>query len=136
MKLILQKEVTGCGIACVTMLSNRSYAQARKIAARHGIFAADRRLWSDAHYVRHLLAQLKIKVAKVEKPFTAWNRLPNCALLAIKWHREKGIPFWHWTVFIRDKERNYVLDPKQGLKNNRRTDFGRIKPKWFIEVAL
>jgi hypothetical protein len=25
-----------------------------------------------------------------------------------------------------------VLDPKKALCTHRRTDFGRIKPKWFI----
>ncbi len=135
MKPVVQEEVTGCGIACVAMLSNRSYAQARKIASGLGVFAADPKLWSDTGHVRKLLGHLKINVAKVEKTFAGWHRLPDCALLAIKWHQEKGIPFWHWTVFIRDGKGSYVLDPKKGLKNNRRTDFGRIKPKWFLEVT-
>lgn len=133
---VIQQEPTGCGIACVAMLSNRSYTQTRKIATGLGIFAADLKLWSDTGHVRRLLSHLDMKVAKVETPFKGWNRLPDCALLAVKWHKEKGIPFWHWTVFVRDGERSYVLDPKKGLKNNRRTDFGRIKPKWFLEVTL
>ena len=30
--------------------------------------------------------------------------------------------------------RFYVLDSKKTLRKNRRTDFGRMKPKWFIPV--
>ena len=69
-----------------------------------------------------------------EQEFHSWGRLPDLALLATKWHLEKGAPFWHWVVFVRERERSYVLDPKKALKTNQRTDFGRIKPKWFIEV--
>ena len=61
--------------------------------------------------------------------------MPDCALLAIKWHREKGKPFWHWVVFVRDGEDEYVLDSKKALKSNVRTDFGRMNPKWYIEVG-
>jgi len=60
--------------------------------------------------------------------------LPDRALLAIKWHLEKDIPYWHWVVFVRDTNNEYVLDSKKALKQNVRTDFGRIKPKWFIGV--
>jgi len=132
----MQEERTGCGIACVAMLSNQSYQHARKIAKQLGISAEDPELWSETMYVRKLLAYLKIKISDREKPFQDWNRLPDRALLAIKWHVENGTPFWHWTVFIREGQRTYVLDPKKALKNNLRTDFGRMKPKWFIEVFL
>lgn len=133
-KPVLQEEKTGCAIACVAMLSGLSYARAKGIAGRLGIAASDPKLWSDTAHVRKLLAHLNVKVSAREKPFKSWNELPDRAVLAIKWHREKGIPFWHWTIFIRDAEGGYVLDPKKALKNNIRTDFSRMKPKWFIEV--
>jgi hypothetical protein len=60
--------------------------------------------------------------------------LPNQALLAIKWHVEKTGPAWHWVVFVREGPRAYVLDPKKALRANQRTDFGRMKPKWYIEI--
>jgi hypothetical protein len=28
-----------------------------------------------------------------------------------------------------------VLDPKKSLQTNRRTDFGRMKPKWYIPLG-
>lgn len=30
---------------------------------------------------------------------------------------------------------HYRLDSKQALTQNGRTDFGRIKPKWFIGIS-
>jgi hypothetical protein len=61
--------------------------------------------------------------------------LPARALLAIKWHREKGRPYWHWVVFVRERGRAYVLDSGVALKRHVRTDFGRMKPKWFLAVT-
>jgi hypothetical protein len=37
-------------------------------------------------------------------------------------------------VFVRDASGVCVLDPKRALRTNRRTDFGRMKPKWFIRL--
>ncbi len=136
MKPVVQEEKTGCGIACVAALAKISYAAMKKIAYEEGISASDPRLWSDTGYVKKLCAIMGIEVGKTQSSFKSWERLPDCALLAIKWHQDKGTSFWHWTVFARDKKKYYVLDPKKNLKINQRTDFGRIKPKWYIEVFL
>ncbi len=110
-----------------------SYKQAKKAANGQGIYANDPMLWSDTKHIRSLLHHFGIKTSQTETPFENWKSLPDHALLAIKWHLEKGQPFWHWVVFIRE-DREYVLDSKKALKNHVRTDFGRIKPKWFIKV--
>jgi len=56
------------------------------------------------------------------------------ALLAIKYHQEKGHYFWHWVVFKRSAGKPVVLDSAAYLEKNERTDFESIEPKWFIEV--
>jgi ABC-type bacteriocin/lantibiotic exporter with double-glycine peptidase domain len=134
LKPVIQQEATGCGIACAATLAGISYSKAKKLANSLGIFAQDCRLWSDTSAVRKLMRHLKINLAKNEKVFRGWDNLPDRALLAIKWHKEKGIPFWHWAVFLRQGGQACVLDSKKSLKKNIRTDFGRIQPKWFIEV--
>ncbi len=136
MKPVVQEEVTGCGIASVAALAKVTYSKAKKTANQMGIFSEDHTLWSDTDYVRQLSRRFGVKLGKGEKPFQEWDKLPDCAFLAIKWHLENGKPFWHWTVFVRDNKEAYVLDPKQSLKSHKRKDFGRIKPKWFIEVML
>jgi hypothetical protein len=82
------------------------------------------------------LKKLGIKTGASETTFKNWHALPDCALLAIKWHKENGIAYWHWVVFVREGKNEYVLDSKKSLATNIRTDFGRIKPKWFIEVNI
>lgn len=131
---VVQREPTGCGIASVAAVAGVSYARAKAVAAALGISATDERLWSETAYVRRLLARFGRRAARSPRPFRSWPSLPDCALLAIKWHVENGRPFWHWVVFVREKGRSYVLDSKRSLRRHVRTDFGRMKPKWSLAV--
>ena len=133
---VIQEEKTGCAIASSAAIAGISYKEARRIANGMGVYAEDSVLWSGTNYTRRLLARLGVKVGNKEIPFTNWVSLPNCALLSIKWNLQNGQPFWHWVVFVRDGDRKYVLDSKKSLKSNIRTDFGRMKPKWYIEVNV
>lgn len=135
MKPVVQLDRTGCGIASVAVLAGVSYAHVKRVANRLGIFACDSRLWSETGYVRRLLKQYGIRPAGTEVPFTSWEALPDLALLAIKWRKEQGRPFWHWVVFWRGPRGLVVLDSKRALRRHVRTDFGRMKPKWFIPVS-
>lgn len=135
MRPVVQLERTGCGIAAVATMAGVSYRQAQRIACCLGIFANDRRLWSETAHVRRLLREYRLCPASTEQPFRSWSRLPDLALLAIKWHREHGEPCWHWVVFVRDHEGERVLDSKRSLKCHVRRDFGRMKPKWYLAMA-
>lgn len=135
MKPVIQLEPTGCGIAAVAAIAGVSYQRAKSIANALGIFAEDSRLWSETAYVRRLLKHMGYSTAPSERAFRSWRSLPDVALLAIKWHRERGRPFWHWVVFVRANGGACVLDSKKSLHNHVRTDFGRMKPKWLIPVA-
>ena len=135
MKPVLQMERTGCGIASVAAIAQVSYLKARLVASSLGIHARDEALWSDTSHVRRLLRHFGFSASPRERPFRSWDALPNLALLSIKWHLEQGRPYWHWVVFVRQADQAYVLDSKKGLRCNRRTDFGRMKPKWFIWVT-
>ena len=133
-KPVVQLERTGCGIAAVAAVAGVSYRRAQRTANGLGIFAGDRRLWSETGHVRRLLREYGLRAASIERPFRSWNSLPDLALLAIKWHREQGRPCWHWVVFVRDCAGERVLDSKRSLKRHVRTDFGRMKPRWYMPV--
>jgi hypothetical protein len=134
MRPIIQLEPTGCAIASVATIAGISYGKARSVAAALGVSALDERLWSDTSHIRRLLKHFNIRAARSEVPFRSWDELPRLALLATKWHLAKQRPFWHWVVFVRDPRGARVLDPKKSLRRHARTDFGRIKPKWFIVI--
>lgn len=135
MKPVLQLDRTGCGIASAAALAGISYAKAKSIANRLGIRAEEEALWSSTSPVRRLLRRLGLRARRGETRFRSWRALPDLALLSTKWHLERGCPYWHWVVFVREEGGAYVLDPRKGLRSNRRTDFGRIRPKWFIPVG-
>ena len=134
MKQVVQEEKTGCGIASSAAIAGLTYEETKQIANGMGIYAEDQSLWSDTQYVRSLLAELGVDTDKEEKSFISWESLPDCALISTKWHLEKGKPFWHWAVFVREGGEQYVLDSKKALKSNIRRDFGRMTPKWYIKV--
>ncbi|WP_303291231.1 hypothetical protein [Marinobacter sp. SS5-14b] len=135
MEVVVQEEVTGCGIAASAALAGLSYAEAKGRANALGIYASDTSLWSDTEYVRKLLREWGVSVSPKETPFESWERIPDKALLAIKWRMEHGKPFWHWVLFVREAGQGMVLDSKKALRSNIRQDFGRIKPKWYIEIT-
>jgi ABC-type bacteriocin/lantibiotic exporter with double-glycine peptidase domain len=135
MSPVVQEETTGCGIAAVAMLAGVTYRRARSIAQELNISVADERLWSSSYDVRQLLAYFDITAEEGHTTFVSWERLPSRALLAIRWHRRGGGAYWHWVVFWRGPQGPVVLDSKRSLRTNERTDFGRIKPKWYIEVG-
>lgn len=132
---VVQEEVSGCGIASVANILGKSYGEMKAIANGMGIQAEDERLWSDTRYVRRMLARFGVKTSEHEVPFESWDRLPDLALLAIKHRREGDRHFWHWVVFRRRGGRAVVLDSAAYLPENVRTDFGAMRPAWFIEVG-
>lgn len=134
MNPVVQQDRTGCGLASVAALARRDYAAVKRAAARLGIVVTDPQLWHDPRPVRRLLAHYRLPAGRAEETFQSWDALPDLALLAIKWHREPAGPAWHWVVFVRTAAGACVLDPKRALRTHRRTDFGRMKPKWFIRV--
>jgi hypothetical protein len=133
MRPVIQQDRTGCAIASVAALTNQSYAAVKKAATALGIAVENPQLWSDPAPMRRLLSRYRLTASR-EKDFVSWETLPDRALLAIKWHREKTGPAWHWVVFAREASGSYVLDSKKALQTHRRTDFGRMKPKWFIRL--
>ena len=135
MRPVIQREPTGCGIASVAALAGVSYTTAKRMANHMGIVAEDSRLWSETTLVRGLLKRYRLRASPGEMPFVSWSALPSPALLAIKWHREGRLAYWHWVVFVRDSNRAYVLDSSRSLTRHVRKDFWRMKPKWFIEIT-
>ena len=131
MKPVVHEEITGCGIAAVAAAAGVPYRQAQQAAKSLGIFADDKELWSQTHHVRKLLKHFGIRTSSRETRFhDHGNHFQTLPYSSVKWHLEDGKPFWHWVLFVRENGRSYVLDSKKSLRQNIRTDFGRMKPKW------
>ncbi len=128
--LVLQEETTGCGFACVAMITNSTYQEIKALANSQGMFAEDEALFTTTNYVRKLLSDLGLQPGEEEVTFTDWDTLPPLALLATKYRIENGTPRWHWSVYTNQPPR--VLDPAAYLEINERTDFENIDVEWYI----
>lgn len=135
MQPVIQEEISGCGIASVANILGKSYLEIKKVANDMGIFATDKSLWSDTHYVRQLLKKFHVDASHDELPFTTWENVPDLALLAIKHSSKGGLNYWHWVVFKRVNGESFVLDSASYLTENKRIDFDEMDPKWFIECT-
>lgn len=131
---VIQEETTGCGIASVANIVGKSYQEMKQYANAMGIYADDKSLWSDTHYVKQMLLTFGVQVSDVEIPFKSWHELPQTALLAIKYHCDKEINYWHWVVFKYIDGQTIVLDSASYLPSNIRRDFDAMQPKWYLEV--
>ena len=85
MKPVVQLERAGCGIASMAVLAGVSYAQAKHVANRLGIFADDPKLWPETDYVRRLLKEYGFQAARNEVSFASWE-----ALLILHYSRSNG----------------------------------------------
>ncbi|OOH71863.1 hypothetical protein [Leptospirillum ferriphilum] len=136
MNPVVQLDRTGCAIASVAAMMGMSYPDMKSLARSLGVTPEDNALWTSTSSIRTLLAHVGVKAGPEELPFTTWERLPDLALLAIKWKIQDGNPSWHWVVFVREDRGPVVLDSKKGLRTNVRRDFGRMRPKWYIPVDV
>jgi hypothetical protein len=68
---VVQEETTGCAIAAVANILGKTYSDMKAIANGMGIYASDKALWSDTHYVRRMLANAGVQTSSSEEPFVA-----------------------------------------------------------------
>jgi len=124
MRRVIQRDITGCGLACIAMLSGKSYSEVRKKAMDklgfedHGVF------YTNTSQLVSLGREFSLNLGKRRRKFKGYDALPNIAILAIN-YREKS-DTWHWVIYHKSSTKEYVLDPKKSIKNNKRTDLSRI----------
>lgn len=129
-----QEDITGCAIACTAWITGNSYDVVKTTTEKIGISITNPKLWSDINPVRTILTEFGITLSANPTEFTGWQFLPETSLLAVKYHLENEIPHWHWVVAVKTTNEAFVMDPKKALRTNIRTDFGRMKPKWYWQI--
>ena len=139
MRRIIQKDTTGCGIACVAMLTRQPYSKIKELLLKMPGFTEDDYFYTDASDLRALVlaaSKHKVILAKRMRKFTCWSNIPDKSLLAIKYKKGKNKQKsrWHWVVFNRINNSEYVVDPSKSVETNKRTDFIKIKVKWHLPV--
>ena len=125
MKLVTQKDYSGCGIACLAMITNSTYDRVKNsvFLGRHrnrGFYTSHTQL------IEHLNSkniQNSGKLVRCPRDF----RNLDCTAI-IKTNVTKG-GYWHWIVWDFAKQR--ILDPKVKpyLERN-------LRPKSAIKIYL
>lgn len=132
MKRVLQQDASGCGLACVAMLANASYAQVKDEALKLPHFTLEDTYHTQGIDLRILLNRFHIQCGKRLVRFSEWNRLPDCCVLAVNYNERYQM--WHWVLFLRVGPDSYVLDPRKTILSSKRRDFGRMKPFWYLKI--
>jgi len=130
MKRIIQEHGTGCGIACVAMIAGSTYAEVMNVARQlFGWPASQRSFYTSSGQLRQLLEVFRVP-SQQGRAVRNWSSLPDAAVVGI--NHNKNYDTWHWVVFCRAEEGEFVLDPRS--KRDKRTDFGRMSLRSYIPV--
>lgn len=132
MRRVKQGDPTGCGFACIAMLSGASYDEIKNIAITDLDYEGSGDFYTGTRELRYLASKNNVELGKRRRTFKSLDALPETAILAIN-HEDK-LDTWHWVVYCRKPNEEYVYDPKKSIKSNKRTDFGRMKIKWFLPI--
>lgn len=129
MRRIVQKDPSGCGIACAAMIAGATYAAARKSAIELGIVENEPPHNTESRDLIALLGSLGVTACRGRR-VSHWSSLRMLSIVGINYRAsDEG---WHWVVYVPNPQGGYVLDPNTRIQANRRTDFSRMKPHRYI----
>ncbi len=108
MRLIRQRDTTGCGLACVAMIGGITYRQAKQLifpnaTAKQRSFSTTKEQLQEA--LRGLGFQVADRLVRVPRDI---SRLRPSAILKV--NVKAGGSAWHWIVW--DHKRQRILDPR------------------------
>ncbi len=125
MKIVSQRDRTGCGLACVAMVTGQTYYQVRrKYHVNHKVNKIAFDYSTNARDLHNLSELVSPKMISVKK----WDTIPDFAIVAIGNRKSGG---WHWVVFERKDGIGVFYDP---WKVKVRTDFGRVNLKAYVPI--
>lgn len=122
---IVQEDDAGCGIACVAMVTGKTYRQAKRFFLERIFLPTDRKPHTRHYQLRRALRKLGIATEK--RLFRKWRSIETLSVVPINRRSDTG---WHWVVFVPNGARPYILDPMPG-KGRRRYDFRGMKAHGF-----
>lgn len=132
-KRIIQDDATGCGLACVAMIVDETYAEVKKVALDNGFFENKRTFYTISSDLITLLDYFRVK-AKKERKGSHWLSVQSVSIVAINFRKNSNS--WHWVVYVPDENQGYVLDPHKKIKNDKRVDFSRMRLRSYIPIEF
>jgi ABC-type bacteriocin/lantibiotic exporter with double-glycine peptidase domain len=120
---VQQEDEEGCGIACVAMITGKTYPQAKRYFLERVFLPTERKPHTRHYQLRRALRMLRIATEK--RAFRNWREIESLSIVPINRRQDGG---WHWVVYVPNCVRPYILDPAPG-KNKRRYDFRGMKAR-------
>jgi ABC-type bacteriocin/lantibiotic exporter with double-glycine peptidase domain len=120
---VQQGDEEGCGIACVAMVTGKTYPQAKKFFLERVFLPTERKPHTRHYQLRRALRMLRIATEK--RAFSNWRSIESLSIVPINRRLDGG---WHWVVYVPNNGRPYILDPAPG-KGRRRYDFRGMKAR-------
>ncbi len=109
-RLIKQTDETGCGIACVAMITDRKYKEIKDLLmAQEGWKKPDRKLYTRVNQLTQLLNNLGVSSKK--KKSKSFEEISGVSIVGID--RQNG-GYFHWVIVIKDSHRFIIIDPEYG----------------------
>jgi ABC-type bacteriocin/lantibiotic exporter with double-glycine peptidase domain len=132
MRRVKQEHKTGCGIACVAMITDSQYSEVLDEARELFQWPEnDRSLYTSAKQLAALLSRFDF-LAKRGRMVRKWSSISDLAIVAINYNQKTQT--WHWVVFERKLGCGFVYDPHS--KSEVRTDFSRMRLRSYVPVIL
>jgi hypothetical protein len=131
MRRKVQRDATGCGIACAAMLAGVTYAAAKSRAIALGLVENRGPFYTGSAELQELLGSFGVNCLR-GRMVARWESVPSPAIVAINY--QAAFKTWHWVVHVSSHRGAYVLDPRGMIKAARRVDFNRMRLRSFIPV--
>ena len=132
LKRVVQKDATGCGLACIAMVAGVSYTQAKKAAVKSRVVDENQPYYTNSGQLARILEELGGSAEKGRR-LSHWSSLTSLCIVGIGYKEAEDT--WHWVVFVPDRTGGHVLDPRKSVTTNRRKDFSRMVPHRYIPVT-
>lgn len=129
MERIIQKDATGCGLACVAMIVGVAYAEVREVAVDLMGFDAAGPFYTFNYDLRYILAEYGYGLSRCTL-FKSYDPISSLSILEI----ERAGDHNHWVLLVKCGLDRFVFDPAQHIKTSRRRDWKRLKVASYMNV--
>lgn len=108
--LVKQEDDTGCGIACLAMITRQSYQNVkRKLSEQLNWTSRKGNLRTRPSHLISFLAEHNITAEPMK--FPGWNQLDGTSILGVNSDGKNG---YHWVIVVKNSDSFLIIDPIDG----------------------
>ena len=133
-KYIKQEDDSGCGLACLAMLTGMSYNEVKKRLKLKIFSKESNEFYTNFHQTIRCAKILGLSLNS-RKRNTEWKSIETNAIVSTDYTKGKT-KYWHWVVFVRNKNGWFVYDPHEtkGRGGKKIRSMRGRKLGWYMTV--